>query len=516
MRFNIGTPRASVQKAGGNLLSIAIWLAAVSGGALTCGCAADNAIGVFQSQSDVGETGLPGKSEYDAASGRYRLTGSGENIWYHRDAFHFVWKRVSGDLELITQMEWEGAGHEHRKGGWMIRQDLDYDSAYVDAVIHGSGMAAMQFRKLKDGPTDESQAGIAHPAWIKLARQGSLYSMFVRQDGQPWEPVSTISANLIDPVYVGLVVCSHDNAQTASAVFKNTTLAVKGVVSEEDRMLESNLEIFDIQTGRRKTIFSSTALHFEAPNWSRDGKTILFNGGGRLYTISADGGLPNLLDTGFADRCNNDHGYSPDGRQIALSHQENDISRIYILPAEGGAPRLATEQGPSYWHGWSPDGKTLVYCGKRHGQFDIYTIPVEGGKETRLTEAAGYNDGPEYSPDGKTIYFNSDREGPMLLWKMDADGGNQTPITFSDQYNDWFAHPSPDGRQIVFLSYDKTVQGHPANREVALRLMHGLDDEPRTLTRLFGGQGTLNVHSWAPDSRRFAFVSYRLVEKQKP
>lgn len=483
---------------------------------LPSGCATGNSLGLFDTQSDVGETALPGKTEYDKAAGQYRLTGSGENIWYHSDAFHFAWKQLSGDLELVTQMEWVGAGHEHRKGGWMIRQDLDHDSAYVDALLHASGMTAMQFRKLKDGPTTEVQAGIPNPAWIKLVRQGNLFTMYISQDGQAWEPVGTVVANLTDPVYVGLVVCSHDNAQSATAVFKNTTLTAKGVIPEENRMLESNLEIFDIQTGRRKVLFSSTALHFEAPNWSRDGKTLLFNGGGRLYTIPADGGQPKLLDTGFADRCNNDHGYSPDGKQIVLSHHDNDISKIYILPAEGGTPRLVTEQGPSYWHGWSPDGRTLAYCAQRNEQFDIYTIPVEGGKETRLTDAPGLDDGPEYSPDGKTIYFNSDREGPMLLWKMDADGGNQTPITFSDQYNDWFPHPSPDGQWIVFLSYDKTVKGHPANKEVALRIMRGPDDEPRTLTRLFGGQGTLNVHSWSPDSRRFAFVSYRLIEKQKP
>ena len=167
------------------------------------------------------------------------------------------------------------------------------------------------------------------------------------------------------------------------------------------------------------------------------------------------GGGAELLDTGGQIHCNNDHGISPDGTQLAISDQTQDgKSRIYVLPIAGGTPRLVTPKAPSYWHGWSPDGKTLAYCAERNGEFDIYTIPVEGGEETRLTTAPGLDDGPDYSPDGKYIYFNSERTGRMQIWRMKPDGSEQEQIT-SDDYNNWFAHPSPDGRWIVFLSYEK-------------------------------------------------------------
>ena len=197
-----------------------------------------------------------------------------------------------------------------------------------------------------------------------------------------------------------------------------------------------------------------------------------------------------------------------------MSHHHEGDSLIYILPSSGGAPRLVTKLGPSYWHGWSPDGKRLAYCAERNKNYDIYTIPVKGGEETRLTDADGLDDGPDYSPDGRYIYFNSERTGAMRIWRMDSDGSNETQITNDDEYGDWFPHPSPDGKWIVFLSYDSSVKGHPPNKDIALRIMPTSGGEPKVLTRLFGGQGTMNVPSWSPDSKYVAFVSYSLVGKK--
>ena len=227
-----------------------------------------------------------------------------------------------------------------------------------------------------------------------------------------------------------------------------------------------------------------------------------------------------MIDTGSADHLNNDHGISPNGTELAISDNSEQTksangttghdSVIYVLPISGGTPRRVTKNAPSYWHGWSPDGKTLALVGQREGKFDIYTIAVSGGDETRLTTAGGLNDGPEYSPDGQYIYFNSERTGQMQIWRMRSDGTEQTQV-FSDEFNDWFPHISPDGQWMVFLTYGKDVSGHPQNKDVLLRLMSLKDKKITDLAKLFGGQGTINVPSWSPDSKSLAFVSFQFI-----
>ncbi len=278
----------------------------------------------------------------------------------------------------------------------------------------------------------------------------------------------------------------------------------------ERPVVESTLEAVEVESRERRVIYQ-TPGRIEAPNWSPDGKWIIFNGEGRIYRLPSAGGEPQIVETGFANRCNNDHGLSPDGAQLAISHQaEGSGSIIYVLPSSGGVPRQVTPLGPSYWHGWSPDGETLVYCAERGGEYDIYAIPVTGGEEKRLTTAPGLDDGPEYAPDGRLIYFNSERTGRMQIWRMKPDGSEQQQVTFGER-NNWFPHPSPDGRWIVFLSYEPGVKGHPPDKEVELRLMPIPGGEIQVLARLFGGQGTINVPSWSPDSQQVAFVSYREI-----
>ncbi|NKB26248.1 MAG: hypothetical protein GKR99_01265 [Rhodobacteraceae bacterium] len=273
--------------------------------------------------------------------------------------------------------------------------------------------------------------------------------------------------------------------------------------------MRSSLEIFDLDRGASRVVWQTDDL-IEAPNWDPVDDTLLFNGGGRLFRIPAAGGVPQVVDTGFADACNNDHGISPDGSRIAISHQTEGGSCIFTLPSDGGVPVRITENTPSYWHGWSPDGARLAYCAERGGQFDIYTIGVGGGAECQLTGQngpEGHNDGPDYSADGRFIWFNSDRTGHAQIWRMDARGGNPVQITDDARVN-WFPHPSPDGAKVLYLSYPEGTVGHPADKPVELRLMQPDGSEIRTLAAFQGGQGTINVPCWAADGRAFAFVKY--------
>ncbi|MCA1369918.1 TolB family protein [Bradyrhizobium sp. BRP14] len=272
--------------------------------------------------------------------------------------------------------------------------------------------------------------------------------------------------------------------------------------------MRSSVEIFDVAAGETRIVWQTDRL-VEAPNWSPDGNFLFINGDGRLHRLAFDGSEPTEIDTGFARQCNNDHGISPDGSTLVISDKtEFGQSAIYLLPAEGGTPRLVTRNLPSYWHGWSPDGRTLAYCGIRDQVFDIYTISVDGGDERRLTQGEGRNDGPDWSPDGEWIYFNSSRTGRMQIWRVRSDGSDVERITDSP-YGDWFPHPSPDGKHLLVLSYDGDVFDHPRDLDVRLRLMDPEGGNVRVLFELFGGQGTMNVPNWSPFGDAFAFVRYQ-------
>ncbi len=260
----------------------------------------------------------------------------------------------------------------------------------------------------------------------------------------------------------------------------------------------------------------------EAPNWyQKDDDYIFYNSEGYIYKYRISTGEEEKLESGICDNCNNDHVIKADGSEIAVSHSPKGswMSQVYIFPIEGGEPRLITKNAPSFLHGWSPDGKELAYCAFRgdaeNFHVDIYAISDEGGEERQLTENAGFNDGPEYSPDGEHILFISTRTGLMQNWRMRRDGSEQTQLTFTEK-NNWFGHYSPDGNKIVYLSYSKDgldPNEHLPNMDVSLSLMDADGGNDHVILEFFGGQGSINVNSWNPDSRRFAFVKYELKHK---
>jgi Tol biopolymer transport system component len=299
-------------------------------------------------------------------------------------------------------------------------------------------------------------------------------------------------------------------------------------MAQEDKnptRVRSSISIFDIATHNVRVVYSADKL-WEAPNWSPDGKYLLANSGGAIYRIAVDGKSapePIALDASYT--CNNDHGISSDGNRLAFSatHGDSRDSQVFVSAIDGTNPKLVTDKAPSYFHGWSPDGRWLAYVGERGGHFNIFRVNAAGGAEERLTSAAAYDDGPDYSTDGKWIYINSDRSGGWDIWRFPADGAGQGDAkaerVTSDSMEDWFPHPSPDGKWLVFLSFPHGTEGHDVKTTGQLRMMAmptsaTPESKPniRVVTEFFGGQGTINVNSWSPDSHQFAFVSYEVLK----
>ena len=472
-----------------------------------------SAIGIFDQAVDIGAVGKSGKVVFDADKSTYSVSGGGANMWFATDELHYVSSRASGDVSIAADIQWPSKeGDPHRKACLIFRQSLSPNSAYVDVAVHGDGLCSIQYREFDGDATHEVQSNVSSPTRVRLEKRGDYVSMSIGDREDNMRPSGgAFRIQFKESFFVGLGVCAHNNEKLETAIFSNV-VQKRGLEKSATQKVECTLETISIASTDRRVLYH-TGEHIEAPNWLPNGQAILFNSGGRIFSIPTKGGSPTQIATGTLNRLNNDHGVSPDGKTMVISDQTlKGGSRIYTLPIEGGTPQLITDQAPSYWHGWSPDGKTLAYCASRASEFDIYTIPVGGGAETRLTTSAGLDDGPDYSPDGKSIYFNSDRTGKMHIWRMNVDGTEQTQIT-TDDFNNWFPHPSPDGRWIVFISFAGDVQGHPANKDVSLRLMSLADSKIKTLAKLFGGQGTINVPSWSPDSRSFAFVSYQIVSE---
>ena len=273
--------------------------------------------------------------------------------------------------------------------------------------------------------------------------------------------------------------------------------------------MRSSLEIYTLDTATTAVVLQTEDV-IEAPNWHPNGTSLLINGGGRLYRVPLAAPAMQLVDTGAAIKCNNDHGISPDGKTIVVSsHHAGRGSEIYTIPTAGGDLHKVTADAPSWWHGWSPDGLRLAYVAARAGApvIDVYTIGVEGGAELRLTHGEGHCDGPEYAADGGLIYYNCDRDGHAQIWVMNADGSDQRKL-FADDCVNWFPHPSPDGAHILYLAYPPGTLGHPADLPVALCLMDRDGRNRRRVIEMTGGQGSINVPCWAPDGSAFAFVRF--------
>jgi Tol biopolymer transport system component len=488
-------------------------------------CAA-NSVGVFEASSDVGITPAAGKAEFDAAKSEYRITGGGANIWGTADAFQFVYRKMSGDVALTADVRFIGAGTvAHRKAALMIRQSLDPDAAYADVAVHGDGLTSLQFRPTAAAATQEIRSEAKGPVRLRIERRGDRFTILVGAPGEELKPAGPATVAMRDPVYIGLGVCSHDANILETAVFSNVKVEPLAAQTSAARPKHaSKISIYDLQTKSIRTIYTAKEI-FEAPNWSRDGRFLLVNARGKLFRLPVDGNAaePEPVNLDPSLRCNNDHDFSPDGRLIALSASSPNSrqSQVYVAGADGSNPKLLTPASPSYFHGWSPDGKFLSFVGQRNGKYNLFRVPVGGGEEQRLTSNSPYDDGPDYSRDGKWIYFNSNRSGGWDVWRIPASGGGandeKAERVTSDEWEDWFPHPSPNGKWMLVFSFPKGTTGHNDRMPgVQLRLFpmpgrHVSAMKPQVLTTFFGGQGTINVNSWSPDSKRFAYVIYEPI-----
>ncbi len=470
-------------------------------------------LGMFDQFLDIGSSKIPGSVSYQEPSQSYLLSGAGSNIWFGRDTFSFLSKRMQGDFILQTRVRLIGQGHElHRKAGIMIRSSAATNSPVISCTVHGDGLTSFQYRTTAGANMKEIKLKISAPDMIQLEKKGSTYTMSVAHFGDPYQVLQLDSIELGQDLLAGLFICSHTNKFSEEAEFSNTRIFATAPDSliQYRTYLGSLLETMDIATGQRE-ILSAAVGSIQAPNWTPDGKTLIYNASGKLYNFDLASRSATILNTDFAIKNNNDHVLSFDGTQIGISHHPSETkgqSVVYTVPITGGVPKQITANSPSYFHGWSPDNQFLLYTGQRNGDFDIYKISKDGGTETRLTSAKGLDDGSEYSPDGQYIYFCSARTGKMQVWRMDTDGKNQTQLTF-DEYNNWFPHVSPDNKWLVFISFPKELPAdqHPFYQRIYLRLMPVSGGEPKVISYLYGGQGTMNVPSWSPDSKKIAFVS---------
>ena len=467
---------------------------------------------VFTHSTDVGNVKLAGTSEYNEKEQSYSVSGAGENMWFGKDEFHFVWQEVEGDFLVRARMTFKGEGMmAHRKMGLMIRDSLTTGSPQVSAVVHGDGLTSLQYRRKSGVDTQERKSDMNGPDVVQLERRGNLFIMSGATSGEPFDTVQLEGLSLGKKVYVGLFVCSHNPEVLETAVFDNVRLvfpAGADLVPYQD-YLGSHLELLNVETGHRKIIYS-VPYSIQAPNWTNNDKSLIFNSKGLIYNYDLATGTVKKINTGKCKSNNNDHVLSFDNTMLGISNHssKDNTSMVYTLPLSGGKPFQVTRKGPSYLHGWSPDGQFLIYTAERNGNYDIYRIPAKGGQETRLTEAEGLDDGSEYSPDGTYIYFNSARTGTMQIWRMKPDGSAQEQITF-DEYNDWFPHVSPDGTRIIFISFGTNVdaQDHPFYKHVYIRMMPVDGGQAEVIAYLYGGQGTMNVPNWSPDGKHIAFVS---------
>lgn len=377
-------------------------------------------LGLFEHQSDVGELSHPGTARYDAAAGRYTLSGGGENMWAAKDDFHFVWKRVdtAGDLTLaatIAILGDEAGADGHRKAVLMFRQDLDADSVYVDAARHGEGLTSLQFRPEKGGITREIEANVSEPARLRLEKQGDDFYLWVANEaGKPMEFAGGSAHVLLRaPFYVGIGVCAHKKDRTESAAFTDVELRT-GVA--HPKASYSTVETVMLSGDARSGYVAREQL--VAPGWSADGRSL-------TYSVAGDEAKKETVPfTPLRTAAPVGPALTPmaePGDVYSAKAGVDGVMQIWRKPAAGEGEAVTSAEYNSVSPHLSPDGKYLLFLTYAR---DLKSLPARGEVSLRVLTLA----------DKKLRLLGTFVGGAESL-------GTQP----------W----SPDGRRIVFVSYQR-------------------------------------------------------------
>ncbi len=475
-------------------------------------------LGEFAAQSDVGLVTPQGNARYSATSDTYTLTGAGANTWYHVDDFHYLWKKMSGDVALTAEIRFPPVTYQHepdphRKGILMFRQTLDSGGIYADAVVHGSGLTALQYRRERGANTEDIELNIEAPQSVRIEKRGAAFTLYLSMKGEALHPVgASIALHLRDPFYVGLGVVSHDVDTVDEVEFRRVRLqALPPLTKSAPRRRYSTL--LTIQTEdqyRRAAVIRTGTALMQSANWLPHNPNIYVYESGHMLAIPyldpAAGGAARIINAGSLVDCSGNYGLAPDGQSLAVSCEQahGGLHQVYVLPASGtGTPRQLTRGAQSFFHAWSPDSKTIAFTRGSASKADIFTVTAAGGEARQLTHDT-INDGPDYSADGKFIYFDSSRSGQTQIWRMRTDGSAAEQITADDCRNS-SPHLSPDGKSLAYLA--QPAGSGEAIGEAAVKIVTLSDGLIRTLTQLQGNRDSFSMYGWG-DNNHVAFVSY--------
>jgi len=190
----------------------------------TAGAQTTGSLGIFEGANDVGAPSHKGSVVYDAARKEYRITGGGDNMWAARDDFFFLWRKLAGDVVLTANVKIVTDGVAHRKAGLIIRQDLEPGSVYVDAVVHGSGLTALQWREKSGEVTRTVHFPVDGPTRLRLERRRNVVTLYAGKEGGPLAEMGNTEMAPFSPMYAGLAVCAHDDKAETTAVFSDVTV----------------------------------------------------------------------------------------------------------------------------------------------------------------------------------------------------------------------------------------------------------------------------------------------------